>query len=490
MDEHRRRAQRRNEAPEVLEAAAQQPQKEAAHSEQAHTVHRRRLQAMQPMPRIENAEQAQPKKAEKMPNVEADDQPSGRERPADAAKAASPKRARSTTDTTHEAKTHQVRTHKKPAKHAKNNGELKKMAEQWALTAALLLNAVFEAIAALVKKAYTLLRKLTASLKGKRLPVRGIAMVLLAGVALYSAYQIGAILLRSLRTNQLNDDLARQRAALMEQSDLADAALEAQAGSLPDPEAISTPVPVSDSQMVRMEQNDEQMEIESAPAATRAPDRVKSVKYHQVGGEALPEMAALREKNRDLVAWIQIPDVLDLPVVYRDNDYYLTHDFNKQKNASGTLFLDVNHPFREKTQNLLLHGHNMKDGTMFGRLAQYLYDDTYLRNHPFVYFDTLWKKEQYVIVAVLNVSLDPKNERFFNYFTHDTFASDAEFSAYIRQLQIRSAYAIPIDVEPSDALLTLSTCLDDDRLVIVCRRLRANETRSQLRELIRISGRQ
>ena len=127
---------------------------------------------------------------------------------------------------------------------------------------------------------------------------------------------------------------------------------------------------------------------------------------------------------------------------------------------------------------------------MFGRLAQYLYDDTYLRNHPIIYLDTLWQKEQYVIFAVLDVSLEPSDLRFFNYFTHDTFSSDAEFAMYIRQLQLRSRYAIPIDVVPSDALLTLSTCLDDDRLVIVCRRLRENETRSELRTLIRMAAKQ
>ena len=91
---------------------------------------------------------------------------------------------------------------------------------------------------------------------------------------------------------------------------------------------------------------------------------------------------------------------------------------------------------------------------------------------------------------MLDVSLKPGDKRFFNYFTHDTFSSDIEFEMYIRQLQLRSQYAIPIDVQPTDALLTLSTCLDEDRLVIVCRRLRENETRSELRTLIRMSTRQ
>ena len=295
-------------------------------------------------------------------------------------------------------------------------------------------------------------------------------------VALFSAWQIGSIVLRSVRTTRLNEELSQQRAAIIQEQQ--------------DMPALEPELPMEIAAEPVMEEMPERDAQAAAPAATNAPDVVKMTKYHQVGGDALPEMAALYEKNRDLVAWIQIPEVLDLPIVYRNNEYYLTRDFNKQKNASGTIFLDVNHPFKEKTQNLLLHGHNMKDGTMFGRLAQYLHDDTYLRYHPFIYFDTLWKKEQYVIFAVLDVSLNPREERFFNYFTHDTFASDKEFATYIRQLQLRSRYAIPIDVAPSDALLTLSTCLEEDRLVIVARRLREGETRSDLRELIRMATRQ
>lgn len=313
-------------------------------------------------------------------------------------------------------------------------------------------------------------------IKGEHL--RMAAMALCAMVAVVSAWQVGGIVLRSARTKRLNESLSQQRAAIVS---MHSEEPETAAALTPAPEIQPTAAPLPEKQ---------ERSAEAVPLASAAPDVVKTTKYRQVGGEALEEMAGLHAQNHDLVAWIQIPDVLDLPVVYRDNDYYLTRDFSRQKNASGTIFLDENHPFKEKTQNLLLHGHNMKDNTMFGRLAQYLYDDTYLRNHPIIYLDTLWQKEQYVIFAVLDVSLNPSDPRFFNYFTHDTFSSDAEFAMYIRQLQLRSRYAIPIDVEPSDALLTLSTCLDDDRLVIVCRRLRENETRSELRTLIRMATKQ
>ena len=101
-------------------------------------------------------------------------------------------------------------------------------------------------------------------------------------------------------------------------------------------------------------------------------------------------MEALYRDNRDLVGWLRMEGILDLPVVYKDNKYYLMHDFYKNKSAAGTLFLDENHPFRENAQNLLLHGHNMKDGTMFGRLVQYETNLQFLKNNPFIQYSTLW----------------------------------------------------------------------------------------------------
>lgn len=82
--------------------------------------------------------------------------------------------------------------------------------------------------------------------------------------------------------------------------------------------------------------------------------------------------------------------------------------------------------------------------------------------------------------AVLLVSSNTGDNDYFNYFDHATFASDAEFYDYIRQLQECSKFDIPVDVEASDALLTLSTCIDDNRLVVVARRLRDGETKDEL----------
>lgn len=305
-------------------------------------------------------------------------------------------------------------------------------------------------------------------------------MALCVLVAVVSFSMIVKICVRSVRTRITNRSLAKKRAELAVSPEPAPELTAFAPEETAEPEATAEPVLETIA------------EPEEKPVSTPAPkkkDVVKSTQYHMAGGEPLKHMEALYEENRDLIGWLRMDEILDLPVMYRDNSYYLKRDFYKNKNESGTLFLDQNHKFSEWTQNLLLHGHNMKDGTMFGRLTQYL-NLSYMKNNPFVHYDTLWREEQYVIFAVLRVSLDVKNERFFNYFSYPTFASDAEFSAYIRRLQLRSEYAIPIDVLPSDALLTLSTCLDNDRLVIVCRRVRENETRSELRQAVRLAVRQ
>ena len=319
--------------------------------------------------------------------------------------------------------------------------------------------------------------------------MRMAAMAVCAIVALFSLIMVVRIAVRSVRTFVTNRQLAQKREQLAAQQAAApEMTIFAGDEETPAPEqerATAEP----ETAKAQVDAADAQQET-PATAATAKKDVVRSTQYHVASGTPLGHMEALYNENRDLIGWLRMEKILDLPVMYKDNSYYLKRDFYKNKNEAGTLFLDENHRFNEWTQNLLLHGHNMKDGTMFGRLTQYLHDLSYLKNNPFVQFDTLWREEQYVIFAVMRVSLDVKDEDFFNYFSYPTFESDAQFNSYIRRVQLRSEYAIPLDVAPGDALLTLSTCLEDDRLVIVCRRLREGETRSQVREAIRLAQRQ
>lgn len=299
---------------------------------------------------------------------------------------------------------------------------------------------------------------------------RRAAMAVLACAALWSAVRLVGFGARYVQTRRL------------------EAQLSAAHGVNADEPAEETPLPAPPQTLAQTANPTRAPSAE--PTAAPAKDAVKTTRYHTMGGTPLPQMEALHEQNTDLVGWLAIDNVLDLPVVYKNNSYYLTHDFNKNKSTAGTVFLDENHPMTERTQNLLLHGHNMKDGTMFGRLAQYERSLDYFKAHAFIDYSTLWHQERYVIFAVLNVSLDTGSDRFLEYFAHPTFESDDEFSSYIRRAQLASIYAVPMDVRPTDALLTLSTCLDENRLVILARRQREGESRASLREMINVAVKQ
>lgn len=232
----------------------------------------------------------------------------------------------------------------------------------------------------------------------------------------------------------------------------------------PTPTPVQTPQPAASAQ-------------ESTAAPTATPQPV----YHSIGTQVRTELSALFGTNSELIGWLSISGVLDLPVVYRDNVFYETHDFYGRESQAGTLFLDKNHRLSALTQNLLIHGHNMKDGTMFGRLVQYETSTDYLKQHGIVHFDTLFEEGTYVVFAVMIASYDRTNPYYFDYYSHATFSGEADFTRYMDSVRSRSLYEIAVDVQPTDALLTLSTCLNEERLVILARRLRSGETEAEMR---------
>lgn len=217
------------------------------------------------------------------------------------------------------------------------------------------------------------------------------------------------------------------------------------------------------------------------PAPTPRPGLLSE--YQTIGASMLPEMSKLYAKNDDLIGWVKIPGVVDLPVVYRDNSYYLTHDFNGKRSNAGALFLDEKHPLTAKTQYLVIHGHNMHDGSMFGLLGHYR-KISYIREHGIVSFSTLYREEQYVVFSVNIVPADVNAAGYIAYTGTPAFRTITQFDAFIERLRASSLYSIPIDVASSDALLTLSTCLDDERIILVCRRLRDDETAEMMLRLL------
>ncbi len=187
----------------------------------------------------------------------------------------------------------------------------------------------------------------------------------------------------------------------------------------------------------------------------------------------------LRHQNKDIVGWLSIEGVVDEPVFQRDNSYYLTHDATGTKNPTGALFLDEKCNLRTVPMMTLIHGHNMKEGAMFGSLKKYkVKDASFYRQHPFITFDSLYDTATYVIFSVAEVNIVPGNTHYFPFWHRFSFPDESSFDQFVSLAKEYSRFKVDIDVEPGDRLLTLATCSSEDsnlRLIVMARMLRENE---------------
>lgn len=192
--------------------------------------------------------------------------------------------------------------------------------------------------------------------------------------------------------------------------------------------------------------------------------------------------------NSDLVGRVRIPcgsTPIDLLVVQRDNTFYLTHDFYGEPSQAGTVFLDQANVIWPQDQHLLIYGHNMKNGSMFARLTKFASFE-FASYNPFVYFDTLYEQNTYVTVAALRLTAAQAQSDSFN--IRSFIFGEAGFQAFLYQLLERALYVTNVDVDQTDQLLTLCTCsysTNDERFLLVTRRLREGETEEALGQMLK-----
>ena len=187
---------------------------------------------------------------------------------------------------------------------------------------------------------------------------------------------------------------------------------------------------------------------------------------------------ALLDANPDTVGFLTLGDALALPVVQRENDnaFYLDHNFEGAEGQEGALFLDGSNRLVPEDDCLIVYGHNMKNGTMFGALHRYG-SLTYFKAHPIARFDTLYDDGAYVAFAAFSASMERDSA---GYFEVRRFLLDGDaFGAFTSALRERSLFDVPVETAPGDALLLLVTCdysRRDGRFILALRRLREGET--------------
>ena len=118
------------------------------------------------------------------------------------------------------------------------------------------------------------------------------------------------------------------------------------------------------------------------------------------------DLAALQAENSACVGWLTIPDTtVDYPVVWtpRDPEYYLRRDFYGNHASGGTPFLDGRNQARAEGQNLIVHGHNMLDGSMFKPVLQYL-TPNFRQTHQDIYLEQDGAQYHYQVLAALETN--------------------------------------------------------------------------------------
>ena len=164
---------------------------------------------------------------------------------------------------------------------------------------------------------------------------------------------------------------------------------------------------------------------------------------------------ALKQEGEDIVAWIRIPsiDVIDYPVVQRNDFFYLERDWTGQTNSHGAIFLEeVNRPdFLDL--HTIVYGHNMRDDTMFGLLEEYDSETFYRENGGTILIYTPEVAYTYEIFAVEHCSNSDEGIYTVGFIKDDVYAQ------FLQGMKDRSLYDTGVEVSEEDRVLTLSTCI-------------------------------
>ena len=227
-----------------------------------------------------------------------------------------------------------------------------------------------------------------------------------------------------------------------------------------------------------------------SPSATPAPAVTNDPHLKKVSYPGNPNLQinrrfkALRKENRDIVGWLTMSTLLDEPVMQRDETYYMDHDILGKPNVNGALFLDSGISLKTRPYSLVIYGHNMKTGAMFGCLRNYE-NLAFYHNNPFIAFHSIYEEGEYVIFAAGCVSTEPRTRHYVDFIALNS-TDYLERKGVIDTLIAASVHTCFVDVNPEDQLLILVTCTekDGDRRMLAARRIRDGENEAELKKIV------
>lgn len=183
----------------------------------------------------------------------------------------------------------------------------------------------------------------------------------------------------------------------------------------------------------------------------------------------------LKNMNKDFVGVLSIPDtIINYPVMYtKGEDYYLRRSFDKKQSDAGTLFIDKHNNIDPIDDNIIIYGHNMKNGTMFHELLNYK-KENYYKEHKYIYFNKVDDSEKYEIISVFYSKVYYETDNVFKYYKFYNASNEEELNDYVKNIKNLSLYNTNVDAKLGDKFITLSTCeysQENGRFVVVAKKV-------------------
>lgn len=193
--------------------------------------------------------------------------------------------------------------------------------------------------------------------------------------------------------------------------------------------------------------------------------------------------------NEDMAAWLKIDDtVIDYPVMWtpREETYYLYRNFDGREDKNGCLILDTDSSLNPLTTNLIIHGHNMRSGAMFGTLTKYE-DEDYCKEHNIITLYTEEYERRYEVIAVFRSQVYKKTDQVFKFYKFFQADTQEEFDDFYQNIKSLSLYDTGVTAEFGNHFITLSTCtyhVEQGRFVVVAKEIETGDWYNSFRDTL------
>lgn len=171
----------------------------------------------------------------------------------------------------------------------------------------------------------------------------------------------------------------------------------------------------------------------------------------------------LLKQNSDTKGWIKVNNTnINYPFVQAsDNEYYLKHSFDKKTNKKGWVFLDYRNDINNLGKNNILYAHGLVNNAMFGSMRNVVKKNWYTnKDNHIIKLSTPNSNQLWQVFSTYTI--EPES-----YYIETDFSTDEEFINFANTLKDRSIYNYNVELNKNDKILTLSSCYDNTKRMVM-----------------------